>query len=150
MRHTRILYTLLLLLPLAILTSCSNEDDINEIFVGRTFYFRSAKINGVQLNSDVKEFYQADNTYCISFTSGTFSGTMAKDTHISGHWSADGSSNEFRMTFNNSEGINSSSELCQKLYNILKNATRYSGDSKIITIYKDNANSILLSSSKNH
>ena len=39
------------------LTACSNEDDIEEIFIGRTWYMNGATINGMKLNSDIKNFY---------------------------------------------------------------------------------------------
>ena len=46
-----------LLLSLLTLFSCNKEDDIETIFVGRTWYMNGATINGLKLNSDIKNFY---------------------------------------------------------------------------------------------
>ena len=59
MRHITniLLATATIISILAFFTSCSNEDNIEEIFIGRTWYMNGATVNGLKLNSDIKNFY---------------------------------------------------------------------------------------------
>ena len=52
------------------MTGCDNEDDIDELFIGKTWKITGATFNGVSINGDdIKELYAIPNTYKISFSS---------------------------------------------------------------------------------
>ncbi|MDE5999961.1 MAG: hypothetical protein K2H04_07855, partial [Bacteroidaceae bacterium] len=65
-------------LALLTCTACENEDDINEIFVGKTWYMNGGTIGGKKLNSDIRNFYtdSGTNAYYITFSSQTFKGML--------------------------------------------------------------------------
>ena len=130
-----------MLLSVCLLASCDNEDDIDDIFVGKTWYVTGATINGTSISGDdIKSLYVSPSSYMIYFSSdNTFSGILAASSNISGKWTADGKKQKMTMTFSKAENVNSST-LSSNIYNILKDATSYSGDVNNIQIKEDKKN----------
>lgn len=141
-----LLLFLIVLFPVLIATSCSNSDDLDAIFYGKTWYIHGVTINGKKVVSGIKEIYEHPGTYQINFTSSTFNGTLASGSTVSGNWKADGKEHTFHMDFIQDTGVNNT-ELSANIYQILKNATSYSGDVNILKISMDKNNFIELSSS---
>ncbi|MCR4612941.1 MAG: DUF4847 family protein [Bacteroidaceae bacterium] len=134
---------LMALAPVIISTSCSKEDDIEEIFMGKTFYISGATINGKALNDEVKELYENPDSYYITFNETTFNGKLDVQCHFSGYWSADGKKKTMIMHID--QYVNtSSSVLTEKIYGILQHVTAYSGDANIINIKADEQNFLRL------
>ena len=129
-----------------LMTGCDNEDDIDELFIGKTWKITGATFNGVSINGDdIKELYAIPNTYKISFSSITFNGTLVSGSSFRGTWNADGKSRNLTLQMQQQSGIEIN-RLSQQIFEVLNNSTRYGGDSNIIIIYKDNTNFIRLSS----
>ncbi len=137
---------ILFLTSLFTFTSCDSDDDISEIFNGHRFKVTGITYNGQKAISDVSQFYESDNTYYIVFNSLTFQGVLQAGTIIEGTWKADGDSRSFSMTFSNTTDLTGANAMCNNVYNVLRNATSYSGDKNIIRIIKDKDTYIELSS----
>ena len=141
MKQIGIILTLCLLL-----TACSKEDDISEIFEGNRFKITGLTYNGQKVVKEVKEFYAGDNVYWISFSQLAFSGVLEAGVQIEGSWSANGKNRELTMRVSSPKNVDNTSDLCGKVYNIIKNATEYSGDKNVLKIKKDNNTFIELNS----
>lgn len=129
------------------LAACSNEDDVNAIFVGKTWQITSATTEGETFNGDeIKELYSQTGTYYIIFTASTFTGALVSGSSIAGKWSADGDSHDLRLSFTTAQQVNASN-VSQTVYDILANATSYAGDENTLIIKKDSRNYVLMSSS---
>lgn len=144
MRQATYIITTLLISILAF--SCDKEDDIAEIFDGQRFKITGLTYNGIKSVKEVKEFYESDNIYWITFSSQTFHGTLQAGTDIEGAWTAEGKSRQMSMSFSNSTSTDGMSELCRLVYITLRGATSYSGDRNVIRIYKDNNTYVDMSS----
>ena len=134
---------LIALAPVIISTSCSKEDDIEEIFMGKTFYISGATVNGKALNDEVKELYENLDSYYITFNETTFNGKLDSQCSFSGYWSANGKKKTLIMHIDKFENTSSSS-LTDKLYGILQHVTSYSGDANVLSIKADDQNFIRL------
>ena len=144
----RILMLLLIALaPVIISTSCSKDDDVEEIFMGKTFYISGATIDGKALNEEVKLLYLDLDSYYITFNDGTFAGKLDKDCTLSGHWSANGRKRTISIIIDTFENP-SASQLSASLHKILSEAKSYSGDANILTIKADEQNFIRLRTTK--
>jgi hypothetical protein len=142
-----ILLTLLALSPVILSTSCSKEDDLDEIFRGKTWYITGGCVGGKVLNTEVKELYTHADSYYITFGETTFTGKLAADTFISGAWKANGKERTMSITvdeFSNPSG----NELSAQLHSILRMAHGYSGDANILSIEADAQNFIRLRTTK--
>ena len=127
--------------------ACSNEDDVNTIFVGKTWQITSATSDGETLSGDeIKELYTYSGTYCLTFTTSTFTGVLVSGSSVAGRWSADGDTRELRMSFTTARQVDAST-VSETIYTILSNATAYAGDQNTLTIKADSHNYVLLSSS---
>lgn len=141
---------IMLSICVVVFTSCDKEDDIDDIFVGKTWYVTGATINGNSLTGDeIKQLYVSPSSYMIHFSSdNTFSGTLVAGSHISGSWDADGKRQKISMHFTQSENVNQST-VSSNIYNILKDAATYSGDVNNIQIKEDKKNFVRFTSSRN-
>jgi len=128
------------------MSSCDNEDDVTEIFSGRRFKITGLTYNGTKINSEVSQFYEGENTYYILFNALTFTGVLQSGTIIEGTWKADGDTRSLSMTFGNNTSLTGANAMCNNVYNVLRNATSYSGDKNVIRIIKDKDTYIELSS----
>lgn len=144
-REVNILLTLLMLFSFA---SCSQEDDIEEIFVGKTFYMDGATINRNRLNDEVKNFYTeaGEGAYYISFLSDTFHGALSSGVTFAGKWSANGKKQSIRFEVTNKP--NTTSTFDKQIYNIISATTSYSSGADFIHLKKDEDNALYLSTSR--
>ena len=127
------------------ISSCSQEDDLESIFTGKTWKITGATINGSSIVSDeIKELYSASESYQLYFTNTSFSGILASGSKIEGTWKADGGSRTINFHFNTVVG-ESSTPLSIKLYHVLQNLTSYTGDSHNLQLKQDKDNFVRLS-----
>lgn len=136
---------ILLALIATLFTSCSQEDDVNEIFVGKNWYILNATFNGTGMTpDDFATFYKnGDKCYILRFTSNQFSGILSEGSTFTGNWSADGKSQSMKMQFDKEPAI--TNDIDNVLYKILRNTSKYEGDANVLTIKQDEGNYILLS-----
>ena len=134
-----ILYMVTTLLAL---TACNKEDDIDEIFVGRTWYMNGIVINGVTSSEDTKNFYKETgiNSYFITFSSNTFQGKLSSGVSFSGTWQADGKHQT--ITLNLQQKPNTDSLFDKQLINILSNVTTYISGAEFMNLNDNNNNTI--------
>ena len=131
---------------LTAMSSCDKEDDVTEIFSGRKFKITGLTYNGTKVISDVSQFYESENTYYIMFNALTFTGVLQSGITIEGTWKADGETRSFSMAFGSATSLTGAGVMCNNVYNVLRNATSYSGDKNVIRIIKDRDTYIDLSS----
>ena len=139
-----ILFLIVACIPVFIATSCNQEDDIDEIFLGKTWKITGACINGKTLNgTDLKELYLSDDSYKLTFTANQLTGSMAAGSSFAGTWQANGKKQTFSCTIQSETDINSTS-LSISLFNILRTSQKYEGDSNVLILKSDNTNYIRL------
>lgn len=140
-------FLLLCLLPL-LLWNCESEDDVNEIFNGHTWFITGATVDGTSLTGDeIAALYTNTSSYYLTFSASTFSGVLVTGSIVNGTWSADGGDHSISMTFATATNATATS-LSSAIYNILRQATSYSGDSNNLIIKQDSRNYVRFSSSK--
>ena len=147
----RLAYLLLLLL-LPLLGGCSEEDDVQEIFTGKTWKLTYIALEGQHQmfdfwNNDTnaaqrsKQLLEQGATFTIDFNGsettdyvgGEFEARAVNRT-ITGIWAADGASRELRL--DNIRTTGSDTDILARAFLIgLENAIRYSGDSQNLYIY---------------
>lgn len=134
---------------LLVLTACSNEDDIDEIFIGRTWYMNGATINGMKLNSDIKNFYTdaGERAYYICFSAGTFTGVLSEGVFFSGTWSADGKKQTILIDIK--QKPNTQTIFDKQIFNIISSANSYNSGADFLHLKEDNQNLVLFGSSRN-
>lgn len=142
MKLTHLLYIILTIL---IFTSCRREDDIDEIFYGKTWYMTGIVINGITSPQDTRNFYQTDNTYHITFSAGTFKGTLSSGVNISGTWTADGKHQTIHLAPDAQSNL---SQFDLQLYHILEEVTSYSSGAEFLHLADGNGNKVLFSISR--
>ena len=137
-----------LLITFVVLTACSKEDDLDEIFTGKTWYMNGATINGMKLNSDIKNFYTdaGARAYYITFSSSTFQGMLSEGTAISGTWTADAHRQTITLTFSQKPSI--SVIFDKQIYNILAATTAYRSGKDFLQLKQDDDNIILFGDSR--
>ena len=137
-----------LLLLVLTFSSCSLEDDLDEIFYGQTWYMNGATINGMKLNSDVKNFYTdtGTNAYYVSFSSNTFQGTLSAGVTFSGTWTADGKKHTIALTV--TQKPNADTAFDKQIYNILSAVTSYESGAEFLLLKEDGDNQIFFGSSR--
>lgn len=153
-------WLLLLLAILPLMVGCNDEDDLQEIFTGKTwkltFISRDDQNkqydfwngNETALQASMKLLERSD-TYTLFFemgainqsTGGSFSGKVVSAT-VSGNWSADGKDNSF--SFGQLRVSGTESDVLSKAFiTALNNAFQYVGDSHNLYIYyKDGTNTM--------
>lgn len=150
MRLMRLFGVMLTLLLTATVVSCTDdEDDINAIFVSKTWYIHGGAYNGVKFTGDeVKSIYANSGTYKILFGESSYSAVLDAGTYVSGTWHADGKTNAISMDISE-ESVDALSSLGTKIRQIIKDANSYSGDAVTLTIKKDKGSYILLNTNRN-
>lgn len=130
------------------LTACSSEDDLDEIFVGRTWYMNGAIINGKRLNDEIKHFYTdaGEGAYYLSFSSGTFQGVLTMGVAFSGTWSADGKAQSITLNVTNTSTV--SSPFDKQILNILSATSFYRSGDAFMQLGEDDNNVVLFGSSR--
>lgn len=155
----KMIHTLRLLMLAIIATTfggCNNEDDVIEIFTGKTwkltfiaaegsnqqFNFWGGKLdeNNPAFTNSMNALAQSGNftlefvgTDLASTTGGTFNGRGVRST-ISGNWTANGASNVLELSNVKVIG-NETDALAKAFVTGLQNANRYSGDNQNLYIY---------------
>lgn len=142
MRRAHIL--LYIMLTSLIFSACSREDDINEIFYGKTWYMTNIVINGT-FSQEMRNFYSVANTYHITFSAGTFNGVLSEGVNISGTWSADGKHQTIHLT---PDAVNNLSHFDSQIYHILEDVTAYSSGAEFLHLADANGNKILFGISR--
>lgn len=143
-RPRRLLHWLPLLLFTLLFTACQNEDDVEDIFVGRTWYIVGATINGQQYDGDeLKELYAQADSYHLTFSINSFSGILVAGSSLNGQWSADGKHHTLTIQVKNANNVEAST-VSRNIYNVLRNVTTYSGDVNNLIIQQDSQNFIRL------
>ena len=127
---------------LLVLTACSKEDDIDEIFVGRTWYMNGIVINGITSSEGTKNFYKetGTNSYFITFSANTFQGKLSSNATFSGTWKADGKHQT--ITLHLQEKPDTDLLFDKQLLNILSNVDTYISGADFMHLNDNNHNTI--------
>ena len=138
----RLQLILCMVTTLLALTACNKEDDIDEIFVGRTWYMNGIVINGTTSSEETKNFYKDTeaNCYFITFSSNTFQGKLSSGVSFSGTWQADGKHQT--ITLHLQQKPNPDSLFDKQIINILSNVTSYKSGAEFMHLNDDNHNTI--------
>lgn len=153
MKMNKKLTYLLLLLLLPLLGGCDEEDDVIQIFTGKTWKLTYISLEGQHewfnfWNNDQNAAERSSQllaqgaTFTIEFfgsetgqnTNGEFE-ARAVNQSFTGYWTANGSSRELRLTNIRSTGSSDTDILARAFSTGLQNAIRYSGDSQYLYIY---------------
>jgi len=130
-----------------LMSACVPEDDLDEIFVGKTWYMTGGRLNSQDLNKEVKGFYTyGTSAYYINFQSGSFTGTLTSGANFSGSWRAIAKSRTITFSFNGN--TNTSLPFDHNVFAVLKNVQYYKGDSNYLELYADKDNYIRLSNER--
>lgn len=151
-KHFIYILTVIITAATTLLSACDNDDDIDAIFYGKTWYIVGGYINGQPFTSDdIKQLYPTGgasaNQYVINFATQTFSGKLIAGSSFSGTWSADANSRKFTMNFTQTSNIFSNT-LDKNIYEILSNATSYSGDENVMQINSSKGSYISFNSNR--
>lgn len=152
MKMKKRLTYLLLLLLLPLLGGCDTEDNVLEIFTGKTWKLTYIALEGQHQmfdfwNEDTDaaqrslQLLEQGSTFIIEFNGsetadyvgGDFE-AQAVNRSITGNWAANGASRELSLNNLRTSG-NDSDILAQAFLTGLQNAVRYSGDSQYLYIY---------------
>lgn len=152
MKMKKRLTYLLLLLLLPLLGGCDTEDNVLEIFTGKTWKLTYIALEGQHQmfdfwNEDTDaarrslQLLEQGSTFIIEFNGsetadyvgGDFE-AQAVNRSITGNWAANGASRELSLNNLRTSG-NDSDILAQAFLIGLQNAVRYSGDSQYLYIY---------------
>lgn len=147
---------LLIALFVPVLSACDQEDDVIDIFTGKTWYLTYIAVDG---QNKMYDFWQGNeqareksfrtligDNYTLIFEGanvndvarGTFNGRATNAT-ADGDWSADGNNRELNITVKHS-GTDADIYLGKAFMDGLKNAFKYGGDNRNLYIYyKDGA-----------
>lgn len=150
--YTLYIYRLLLLLLPLTLGGCSDDDDVLEIFTGKTWKLSYISAEGnhkwIDLwgNNDAAyqnsmKLLEAEGTFTLGFAGseaveGTSGGTLngqGVNLKFTGTWRADGDSRKLILSLQTSG--NDSDVLVKAFLSGLQNAFRYEGDSQNLFIY---------------
>lgn len=146
MRHY--IYIVMSLMLTCVALSCDKSDDVSEIFTNQNFKITGITFDGIKVVKEVSEFYAGDGVYWLTFSEQTLHGVLQADVAIDGSWHADGKGRNLTINITRPNTTTGMSELCRKVYGILRDATAYSGDKNVIRIYKTSDTYIDLSSMK--
>ena len=148
------IYIQLLLVALLtpILSACEQEDDVIDIFTGKTWYMTYIAVEG---QNKMYDFWQGNedariqsfktitgDSYTLTFDGadlgnstggGTFSG-RATSASINGKWNANGENRELKLTIDKA-GTDTDKYLGKAFIEGLKSAFKYGGDNKNLYIY---------------
>ena len=138
---------LCLLLPL--FSGCNEEDDIEGIFIDKTWYVTDLfKADGKTSMLEGEERTKFDNNrenYRIVFTPETFN-ARAGDCVFSGKWSVDGKKQTIRFLMD--AGTSGTDVISKELIRMLEEAVRYEGSYTYLRIWTEANTSILFSPAK--
>lgn len=147
-RHLTSLFSLLLMTVL--LCCCKVEDDIQGIFVGKTWKLSNFCSAGKDWKHDLVPMLtpaqvdeaNTEGKFQISFGDGTFSGIGSTAT-FSGTWRAESDGNTFSVRVTYISGTDQS-ELGREFISHFTNATYYLGDYNSLKIFYDEKKNFVL------
>ena len=116
------------ILSLTAIAACNNSDDVSEIFIGHDW-----KLSFIE-EAGTRRWPSQEHAYEITFTANTFNATTPAGGKISGRWSANGKTKEFRCSNIRSESIGANDTIGIKMVQIFNEATSYEGDIHYIQI----------------
>lgn len=119
----RIIYAITLLTTIA---SCSKEDDIDDIFVGRNWKLSYIQEGSIRRNSN--------KDYSILFQENTFEAMLPGGKNIKGNWRANGETREFNCANVKASGSLRGDTIAEKMLQILTKAQHYAGDENYLQI----------------
>jgi len=131
---------------LPLFTACSDEDDIDAIFMGRTWKLTTIMQGGESIykpnSAEQKEISESTReSYTIMFSEKVFSGKTL-DVDFKGTWDVDGKNHRLSFVFKNVP--NPSGAVSKKMIEILQNAVKYEGDTNQLTIHQASGPYLLL------
>ena len=143
---------LLMLILLPLLGGCDEEDDVMEIFTGKTWKLTYIALEGQHQmfnfwNNDTNaakrsmQLLEQESSFTVEFNGselteyvgGDFK-ALAVNCSLEGNWAANGASRELRLIDIRTSG-NDTDVLARAFRTGLTNAIRYSGDSQNLYIY---------------
>lgn len=147
---------LLLFLLLPLLSGCDNEDDVIEIFTGKTwklsrltnkgsnaqFYPGLWNNDNKAMEESLKKLYNQPNTFTLNFEGTELDGELMGTTvngqgissSINGTWKADGDSGSLSISVK-ATGAAESDALAKAFIAGLQNVYKYEGDANSLTLY---------------
>lgn len=143
---------LLVALFVPVLSACEQEDDVIDIFTGKTWYMTYIAVEG---QNKMYDFWQGDqdvreksfktiagDNYTLVFegaeVNGTAGGTFtgkATSASVNGDWNANGDNRELKITIKSGGGTDTDKYLGKAFMDGLKSAFKYGGDNKNLYIY---------------
>lgn len=133
-----------LLLILFLWMGCSSEDDVEGIFVGKTWcvnYMFKADGKTAAFTDEEKEIIDGDReNYCIVFGQETFN-VKSGDFTFGGKWSVDGK--KHTISFGIDGNVTPPNSISKKITDVIKGAVKYEGDYEQLRIYTSANTSIL-------
>ena len=126
--------TFIFVLTFITLSACNNSDDINEIFIGNDWKLTYIEEGGI------RRWSSQENAYSLTFAANSFSATTPGGGKISGRWSANGNTREFRCTNIHTEGISANDTIARLMIQMFSEATSYDGDTHYLQIIKKKNN----------
>lgn len=137
----RIQTILAITLTLFILSACNSEDDIDEIFVGRTWYMNGIVINGTTSSEETKNFYKDtdNNCYYITFSSNTFQGKLSSGVAFSGTWHANGKQQTITLHIKEKPNVD---YFDKQIFHILSSVTSYTSGADFMHLNDNHQNTI--------
>lgn len=137
MKMKLIFRSLFVILVCVACAACSTDDDIDEIFIGKTWYMSGGKLNGTDFSKDeVSSLYVNKDSYWIVFSNTSFNGKLSAGTSFSGTWTADGDHRSLKLNITSQENCEEM-VLDRNIFHVLKNVCRYKGDANILEIFSD-------------
>lgn len=149
--NTKLAFLLMLIL-LPLLGGCDEEDDVMEIFTGKTWKLTYIALEGQHQmfnfwNNDTNaakrsmQLLEQESSFTVEFNGselteyvgGDFE-ALAVNCSLRGNWAANGASRELRLIDIRTSG-NDTDVLARAFRTGLTNAIRYSGDSQNLYIY---------------
>ena len=128
----------------AVLSSCSEEDDVSLIFSGR-YKISEYCYNGKVGREETSQLNHSKSVFYIVFSQGTFVGTLDEGSTIEGTFKVNSSTREIHFD-RVSVRPNDSSSLATLITKIIKEATYYSGDCNVLQLHADGETFITLDS----
>jgi hypothetical protein len=119
------------ILSLTAIAACNNSDDVSEIFIGHDW-----KLSFIQ-EAGTRRWPSQEHAYEITFTANTFNATTPTGGKISGRWSANGKTKEFRCSNIRYESIGANDTIANRMLQMFKDAASYGGDTHYLQIIKD-------------
>ena len=113
-------------------TACNTDDDIDAIFREQTWYLTYVQDGNVKRHPEHNKFYSID------FKNDNFTAITPNGAVIKGKWNADGDkSRSFRCYNVATEGSIKGDTIAERMYDIMKNAQNYGGDTNWLQIKQD-------------